>query len=113
MQRYLSDTLKLSFFYLFSNYPMASHFISYELPLYFEIFFFLISMQNPKGSYYSAFVWKFANSQENAFEDFVLEPIDVGYIVICSLFVSFGVFGMFLNGKNIYSFWWIKTVRQK
>ena len=67
-------------------------------------------MQNPKGSYYSKFVWKFANTQENAFEDFILGPYDVGYIIICALFVSFGAFGMFLNGKNIYSFLWIKTV---
>ena len=67
-------------------------------------------MQNPKGSYYSAFVWKFANSQENAFEDFILAPFDVGYVIICVLFVSFGACGMYLNAKNIYEFWRLKTV---
>ena len=67
-------------------------------------------MQNPKGSYYSAFVWKFANSNENDFTDFILKPFDVGYVLICVIFVTFGAFGMFLNGRNIYEFWWLKTV---
>ena len=67
-------------------------------------------MQNPEGSYYSAFVWKFANSNENDYTDFILKPFDVGYVLICVIFVTFGAFGMFLNGRNIYEFWWFKTV---
>ena len=68
-------------------------------------------MQDPHGSYYSAFVWKFANTKDNpSFEEFVAEPYDLGYVIICISFVLFGMCGMFLNGRNIYTFLLRNTV---
>ena len=69
-------------------------------------------MANPKGSWYSAYVWKFANARENAtsFEDFVLEEYDLGFRIICIFFVVLGAGGMFLNGRKLFVFWRLKTV---
>ena len=69
-------------------------------------------MANPKGSWYSAYVWKFANARENAtlFKDFVSEEYDLGFRIICIFFVILGAGGMFLNGSKLFVFWRLKTV---
>ena len=71
-----------------------------------------MNISEAQGSYYSTFVWRFANPIKNpTFREFILEPFDAGYMITCVTLVILGSCGMFLNGRAVYNFCRSKTVR--
>ena len=67
-----------------------------------------------KGGYYSSFLWRFTSPlSKESFEDFAVEQFDFFYTVSVFIFVTFGLFGLFLNGRRVFIFCCSNTVRQK
>jgi hypothetical protein len=70
-------------------------------------------MNISQGTYFSSFVWRFANPLENpTYQEFVVEPFDAGYMITCITLVILGSCGIFLNGRAFYYFCRSKTVRK-
>ena len=67
-----------------------------------------------KGGYYSSFLWRFTSPlSKESFEDFALEQFDFFYTISVFIFVTFGLFGILLNGRRVYIFCCSNTVSQK